>query len=300
MSRVRPYLQLVRLPNLFTAGADGLAGWLLAGGALGELRGWLPAVGAGVAIYAGGVVLNDVFDLEVDRSERPNRPLPSGRVGLGFARGLGSIALVAGLGSAAATGSVPAVGLAAAVVACVLGYDLGLKTTPLGPWVMGSCRGLNLLLGAAAAGGAGVVWPAAALYALFVAGITWVSRSEVGDGPRRNVVLGATLEAVALAGFAGLAAAGTSWFGASGGGSATRVLGLSVLAVAAGVVARRTAVAVRRPSPGTIQGAVKAAIFSLVWLHVGLVAAVRGPAEAAAVAAWWFPAVLAGRWLYAT
>ncbi len=34
MARVKPFLQLVRLPNLFTAAADPLAGWLLAGGSL--------------------------------------------------------------------------------------------------------------------------------------------------------------------------------------------------------------------------------------------------------------------------
>ena len=79
MPRIKPYLQLVRLPNLFTAAADPLAGWLLVGGDLGEARGWGPLVASGVALYAGGMVLNDVFDYEVDRLERPGRPLPSGR-----------------------------------------------------------------------------------------------------------------------------------------------------------------------------------------------------------------------------
>ena len=31
---MKPYLQLVRLPNVFTAAADSLAGWLLVGGSL--------------------------------------------------------------------------------------------------------------------------------------------------------------------------------------------------------------------------------------------------------------------------
>ncbi len=37
--------------------------------------------------------------------------------------------------------------MALALVACVLGYNAGLKRTVLGPEVMGACRGLNLLLG---------------------------------------------------------------------------------------------------------------------------------------------------------
>ena len=49
-----------------------------------------------------------------------------------------------------------------------------------------------------------------------------------------------------------------------------------------------------------IKKAVKAGIFSLVWIDVGLVAAVRGPQVALAVAILWLPAYLLGRWLYST
>ena len=37
---IKPYLQLVRLPNLFTAAADPLAGWLLVRGSLDEPGRW--------------------------------------------------------------------------------------------------------------------------------------------------------------------------------------------------------------------------------------------------------------------
>ncbi len=77
---VKAYLQLIRLPNVFTAMADSLAGGLLVRGVLGETRDWLPLVLASAATYAGGIALNDVFDVEIDRVERPNRPIPSGRV----------------------------------------------------------------------------------------------------------------------------------------------------------------------------------------------------------------------------
>ena len=43
-----------------------------------------------MAIYAAGIVLNDVFDYEIDRVERPGRPLPSGRVSRGSRRRSGS------------------------------------------------------------------------------------------------------------------------------------------------------------------------------------------------------------------
>ena len=86
-SPVRDYLQLVRLPNLFTAVADVAMGFFVAQPLLAERRlgmwewaalGTLAA--ASVLLYAAGVVLNDWFDLEIDRQERPERPLPSGRI----------------------------------------------------------------------------------------------------------------------------------------------------------------------------------------------------------------------------
>ena len=57
MRSLKPYFQLVRLPNLFTAAADSLAGYLLAGGRLEEAARWLPLCGASMAIYAGGIAL---------------------------------------------------------------------------------------------------------------------------------------------------------------------------------------------------------------------------------------------------
>src|SRR4051794_34232900 len=94
---IKPYLQLVRLPNVFTAAADSLAGWLLVQGSFRDPERWAPLVLASACTYAGGIVLNDVFDYEVDRVERPQRPLPSGRVDRKFATILGIVLLVAGL-----------------------------------------------------------------------------------------------------------------------------------------------------------------------------------------------------------
>ncbi len=58
--------------------------------------------------------------------------------------------------------------------------------------------------------------------------------------------------------------------------------------------------AIERPIPALIQKYVKTGILSLVWLHVGVVAAVRGPELALPIAALWLPAFILGRWLYST
>jgi len=293
---LKPYLQLVRLPNVFTAAADGLAGWLLVRGTLAEPRRWVPLVLASACVYAGGIVLNDVFDVEVDRLERPDRPLPSGRVGYRFAVALGVAFLAAGLALAYAWATRHGLVVAAGLVACVLAYDAGLRRTPLGPEVMGACRGLNLLLGMSAAADLGgpVGWVAAASYGLYVTGVTWISRAEVDAGRFKPVAAGAALQIVA---FAGLILASTEL------GQTLRsrqIVGCFLLIGLAIAVDRRAYRAILSPTPEVIQGVVKFDIMTLVWLHVGLLLALRGPEAAAAVAAFWFPAAYSGRWIYST
>ncbi len=127
---IRPWLQLIRLPNVVTAAADSLAGWLLATGSLGEPWRWLPLVVSSMVLYASGTMLNDVFDFEIDRLERPGRPLPSGRVPetrRGMARRAGTLA-----------GPVPGAGQrldherragGRCWLSAILGYNAGLKHT---------------------------------------------------------------------------------------------------------------------------------------------------------------------------
>ena len=69
--KLTSYFQLIRLPNVVTAAADSLAGWLLATGSVVEPNRWLPLVFASMVLYASGTALNDVFDIEIDRQERP-------------------------------------------------------------------------------------------------------------------------------------------------------------------------------------------------------------------------------------
>ena len=89
----------------------------------------------------------------------------------------------------------------------ILAYNSGSKRTILGPQVMGACRGLNLLLGMthAPALGGPAGWLAAVGFGLFVAGITWISRSETKSGETRNLLLGLTIQNLALLGLMALA-----------------------------------------------------------------------------------------------
>lgn len=90
----------MRPANLVTAVADIMAGAAIAG-FLSDLDGLVWLVLATLGLYGGGVVLNDVFDAHLDAVERPERPIPSGRVPLRHAALLGAGLLICGVAAAA-------------------------------------------------------------------------------------------------------------------------------------------------------------------------------------------------------
>jgi 4-hydroxybenzoate polyprenyltransferase len=254
-----------------------------------------------MAIYAAGIALNDVFDLELDRVERPGRPLPSGKVSGTFAVGLAVALLVVGLASASVVSPRSAL-VAGALIACVVSYDAGVRRSILGPELMGLCRGLNVLLGMSLApdfGGPGC-WTVAGAMTVFIVGVTWISRFETETGRRAAPASGLVLQAIGIAALfdAGLSAGSfpSPWTDRPG----VPVLGIGILALVSFRILWASGRAVLEPRPETLQRAVKVGVLSLIWLHVGVVACVREPTSALAVAALWIPASLAARWIYST
>ena len=93
---MKTWLQLFRAPNLFTVPGDPLAGYLLTSLGVLDLR-VIYAVAASLCFYAAGLLMNDLWDLEEDRRERPNRPLPSGAASRRAVWSMMMILAVAGL-----------------------------------------------------------------------------------------------------------------------------------------------------------------------------------------------------------
>ena len=155
-SRWLAYLQLFRAPNVFTAVADVTMGCLFVRQALQPWEAWLALVCASALLYSAGMVLNDVYDADIDARERPGRPLPSGRISARWARRLGFRLLAGGVllgicGGYLGGGGIASAGrsglVAGVLAACVWLYDARLKSTLAGPLVLGACRALNVLVG---------------------------------------------------------------------------------------------------------------------------------------------------------
>jgi 4-hydroxybenzoate polyprenyltransferase len=294
------YLRLLRLPNVFTAIADVMLGFIFTHGG-GEPELWFGLlIGASCCIYLAGMVLNDLFDRDIDAVERPGRPIPSGRVPLRIASMLGFGLL--GLG-VTLTGAVTAltdelrpalVGIALATA--VLLYDRWLKRTPLGPLGMGACRLLNVLLGmsAMAAPWQAVHWWIAGSVGLYIVGVTWFARTEASSSSRVQLSL-ATL--VMLAGVAALARYPYLVDDLLIGLPDRWILFWAVLAA---LVGWRCARAIADPQPDNVQAAVKNSILSLIVLDAAAAVPAGGNYWSLAILALIVPATILGYWVYST
>ena len=173
---MRAFARLLRLPNVFTAVADPLAGWFLVGGGS---PAWNIAllVGASACLYTAGIIYNDCFDYRLDCRERPERPLPCGEISRTTAATLATVLMIAGLGLALLAGNV-ALGIALFIAAMIFFYNSFAKhITLLGPLVLGSCRFANFLLGMRCSPPR--LWYAPAILAAYAIALTFIAQREV-------------------------------------------------------------------------------------------------------------------------
>ena len=215
-----PWLRLLRLPNLFTAPGDSLAGYFLASAFIGNktVSLWTIVLLAvtSVFIYAFGVVMNDLVDYQEDCIHRPERPLPSGRINRQQATWicvqLWIIASICCPGSSISIFllHIDSNSLFVFVVLfiTIALYNMWLKHYRLaGSIAMGLCRGLNFLLGVAATGygvSFGKIWPVFVPFAAvtaYIAAVTWLADKE---NEEQNVGFVVQIPAIATA---------MAWFG---------------------------------------------------------------------------------------
>ncbi|HZM75181.1 MAG TPA: UbiA family prenyltransferase [Candidatus Limnocylindrales bacterium] len=205
LPRWKDLAELVRAPAALSVPGDTVAG-AAAAGTLGRDTPGL--IASSVCLYWAGMAANDWADRELDAVERPERPLPSGRVSPEQALTVAVGLTAAGVGLAALTGGRRATAFAVPLAAAVWAYDLRAKNTRGGPAMMATCRGLDVLLGAS-----GGHWtralPAALTVAAHTYAVTALSRREVGGADP-------LLPVATLAGTVGVAAAAAGGAGVVG------------------------------------------------------------------------------------
>ncbi len=325
-SPLQSYLELLRLPNVFTAIADVAMGFFFVQAAwafsddpqpsLLPIGLWTVGLlaAASALLYSAGMVLNDVFDIELDREEQPDRPLPSGRIPLSSARWLGWQLLTLGIMLASGTAVMlakypaartdsfviswrPAIVAAALAVLIVL-YNAGLKRTPLGPVAMGGCRMLNVLLGMSVLRGPWRIehWAVAAGIGVYIAGVTWFARNDARRSDRWQLIA-ATLVMLAGVGLVG----SLPWL--------TDELWMlrpllpelwrwhTIIALLAVFVLARCVPAIAQPSPGPVRAAVRRSVTALIFLDAAACYAGAGPFYAILVAVLVVPTTIVGRWV---
>ncbi len=147
MGTIRDYLTLVRFPNLFTIPSNVMVGFaqiLLLPGARIENLVFLTITS--ILLYVVGIIMNDYHDLEIDRNERPERPLPSGRISQRSALVLAFLTTILAIILAVFV-SIPSLLLTLVLLTTILAYDYWLKNNILGHLTIALARVFNVVLG---------------------------------------------------------------------------------------------------------------------------------------------------------
>lgn len=272
--KIIAYLKLTRPANIVTALADILAGFSvsialqnkpLLESLLDPNLGWL--LFSTIGLYGGGVVFNDVFDVELDKIERPERPIPSGVVSKANAAILGGSLLFIGIFAAYQVNELSLI-LAVLVAISALVYDAwGKHQHYFGPINMGLCRGGNLLLGISvfpiAVHG---FWYLAFIPIVYIAAITMISRGEVHGKNLKALKGGMALYIIVI--FAILALSFTPFFDA--------ILCIPFLALFAFLIFPPLFKAIKLQEPPLIGKAVKAGVLSLIVMNASIAAGFSG------------------------
>lgn len=286
--RWRAYLQLIRAPAVFSAVSNVLAAQLLVSGGSPGLAAVALSVISG-CLYAGGMVLNDCFDIARDRLERPARPLPSGEVPLKIAWMLGGALLLVGLILAAVMGAAQFL-ITFALVFFILVYNARAKNSSVGSLVMGVCRYLNWLLGLSTVAFS-LQWllvPAPVL--LYITGLTLLSRQESGE---IEPVCPVAAILWLFAAFSGLLT--LLFFGVL-----NNIWAIPVLFVLAAPAVHRLWILCREPEQQKVRVIVSMLIYGIIPIDALLVLGAGYPLGALAILFLLLPARLTGRYLYVT
>ncbi len=193
---MQPYLQLIRLPLLPSALGNICLGALSAGISQTDSLNFILLLFSSAFLYASGMVWNDYFDAGIDAIERPDRPIPSGKISPTNAAIFAIILMAMGIACALSVEllrgfSGTTLIIALAIVFFILAYDGGGKNFLFGPILMGSCRFFNVLLGWSVVGNAltEIAYLQAGIIGIYIIGVTFYAKHEAVQSNRLSLVM---------------------------------------------------------------------------------------------------------------
>ena len=175
----KEYLQLVRLPGIFTAFSNVLIGYFFSFSFNSEII-FLPyLLATSGMLFCSGMIFNDYFDYNLDKKERSFRPLPSGKISKHNALLIGFIFLILANISASFLGFDSLI--ISLILSCmILFYNLKLKSISfLGIFNLSLIRMLNILLGFSIIGISFEFIQYLFPLGIFVVGISILAKNEI-------------------------------------------------------------------------------------------------------------------------
>jgi len=194
MGTIRDYLVLIRFPNLFTIPSNIIVGFsqlvLFPEAGIENL---LLLMTTSILLYVVGIIINDYRDLEIDRKERPDRPLPAGKISPRSALAFVFVAAISAIFLATLVG-IPSVFLAVILLIAIIAYDCWLKNNFLGYFAIALARVINVVLGYSAgitlliSNQNEITRLSVILIStfLYVTAISYISRREVESSPKKS------------------------------------------------------------------------------------------------------------------
>ena len=191
----KEYLQLVRLPGIFTAFSNVLIGYFFSFSFDSEII-FLPfLLTTSGLLFCSGMIFNDYFDYNVDKKQRYFRPLPSGKISKQNALLLGSIFIIS------ANIFAFLVGFDTLIVSLILSfsilfYNLKLKSISFfGIFNLSIIRMLNVLLGFSIIGISFEFFQYLLPIGIFVFGISILAKYEI----KSNLIIYRKLNKITIA-----------------------------------------------------------------------------------------------------
>src|ERR687898_2472603 len=143
-STVINYLRLVRIANVFTTVSNILLGYFFFTN-INNLDYFIivELISISAFLYIGGMVLNDYFDIKIDKKERPWRPLSSNKITKKNALVIILFSFSYSLTISVIIGWYTFI-ITLAMVTFIFSYNRFLKNTIFGSIIMGIIRSLNV------------------------------------------------------------------------------------------------------------------------------------------------------------